>query len=255
MQMATTWEMLYPNPNPKHVEYTHSIVSYLDILGFRGLVKTKSAGEISRILRILAESARPDSLSKSTKTQFTRFSDTVIRSTPQRKHYPHNFIFELRSLVYVQMALIPLGITIRGTVTVGDIVQSWGVVYGPAVVRAYDLESQAGGPPRIIVDDAALNLLRPDIEKEQLQSELDFLIKEDGSTFYLDYLKACERELNVPEQEYSIFLGHHRDLIRVGLKEYANKPSIVSKYVWLKDYHERTLQERFGAMIPPHLNV
>jgi hypothetical protein len=255
MQMPTTWELLYPNPNPKPVEYTPSIVSYLDILGFRELVKTKSAGEISRILRILAESVRPDSLFKSSKTQFTRFSDTVIRSVPQRKHYPHNFIFELRSLVYSQMALIPLGVPIRGTVTIGDVVQSWGIVYGPAVVRAYDLESQNGGPPRIIVDDAALTLLRPDIEKEHLQPELEFLIKEDRSTFYLDYLKACERELNVPEQEYSIFLAHHRDLIRFGLKEYANKPSVFSKYVWLRDYHECTLREQFGVGIPSDLHV
>jgi hypothetical protein len=253
--MPTTWELLYPISRPKRVEYTRSIVSYLDILGFRELVKTRSAGEISRILRILGKSVRPDSLFKSDKAQFTRFSDTVIRSIPHRKHYPHSLIFELRSLVYAQMALIPLGVPIRGTVTVGDIVQSWGIVYGPGVVRAYDLENQVGGPPRIIIDSAALDLFRSDIEREQLQSELEVLVRHDNSTFYLDYLRACERELNVPEQEYPIFLTHHRDLIRRCLKEYANKPSVYSKYVWLRGYHECTLRERFDTVIPPHLHV
>src|SRR5690349_16436307 len=71
--MSATWEMLYSHTKPERVEYTRSIVSYLDILGFRELVDSRSAGEISRILPILAESVRPDSLFKSEKIEFTRF--------------------------------------------------------------------------------------------------------------------------------------------------------------------------------------
>jgi len=253
--MPTTWELLYENPKPKIVRYTSSVVSYLDIIGFRELVKNKTPGEISRLLRILGESARPNSLAKFPRSQFTRFSDTIIRSIPVGKTRPHNLIFELRSLVYAQMALIPLGVTIRGTVTIGDIAQSWGIVYGPAVVRAYDLEKQKAGPPRIIIDEAVLNLFRPHLTSEELRSDFELLVKEDHATFYVDYLRACERELNVPEQEYTILLTHHRDLIRNGLKEHANNPHIFSKYVWLKNYHERTLRERFGAAIPSELNV
>lgn len=71
--MSTTWERLYSHPKPERVGYKRSIVSYLDILGFRELVDTRSAGEISRILRILAETVRPDSLFKSENIEFTRF--------------------------------------------------------------------------------------------------------------------------------------------------------------------------------------
>lgn len=195
----TTWELLYRHLKPGRVRYTRSIVSYLDILGFRQLIETRTAGEISRILRILAESVEPDPIFKSERIQFTNFSDTVIRSMPETKHYPHNFIFELRSILHAQIALIPQGIPIRGAVTIGDIVQSWGRVYGPAVVRAYELEGQKGAPPRIIVDDEALARLQPALEKENLDSELADLVRKEGSTTYLDYLRACERELNVPE--------------------------------------------------------
>jgi hypothetical protein len=82
------------------VEYARSIVSYLDILGFRELIETKTAGEISRILRILTESVKPDGISSSQGLRFTKFSDTVIRSVPLARCYPHNFIFELRSILY-----------------------------------------------------------------------------------------------------------------------------------------------------------
>jgi hypothetical protein len=128
-------------------------------------------------------------------------------------------------------------------------------VYGPAVVRASDLERVPGSPPRIIVDEEALTLFAPAIEKEGLSSELAYLLEKDGSTSYIDYLSACEREFNVPEQEYSIFLELHRDLIREGLTKYAADSGILSKYQWLRDYHNRTLQKQFGADLCRHLRV
>ncbi len=252
---STTWELLYGHLKPRRVEYTRSIVSYLDILGFRELIETKTPGQISRILRILGESVQPDSIFKSHRIQFTKFSDTVIRSMPEGILYPRNFIFELRSILYAYIALIPQGILIRGAVTIGDIVQSWGRVYGPAVVRAYELESPKGTPPRIIIDEEALACLQTALKTENLESEMDGLIRREGSTAYLDYLSACEQELNVPEQEYPLFLGLHRDLIRNGLTKYSAEHSILSKYEWLRDYHERTLKERFGADIPVHLKI
>ena len=251
----TTWDSLYRHLKPGRVKYTCSIVSYLDILGFRELIETRTAGEISQILRILGESVEPDSVFKSERIRFTKFSDTVIRSMPEAIHYPHNFIFELRSILYAHIALIPHGILIRGAVTIGDIAQSWGRVYGPGVVRAYTLESPKGAPPRIIVDEEGLARLQPAINKENLDSELDSLVRKEESVTYLDYLRACEQELNVPEQEYAIFLGLHRDLIRRGLTKYAAEPSVLFKYEWLRGYHERTLQQRFGAEIPAHLGI
>jgi hypothetical protein len=172
---------------------------------------------------------------------------------PEASHYPRNFIFELRSILYAQMALIPLGILLRGAVTIGDIVQSWGVVYGPGVVRAYEIESRKGGAPVIVIDDETLKSVAPAIEKDHSAWQLDGLVRNEGKMTYLDYLRACENELNVPEQEYSLFLALHRDLIRNGLMKHTRTP-ILAKYEWLKDYHERTLRERFGSECH-HLSV
>jgi len=250
-----TWDVLYNNVTPKPVRYTRAIISYLDILGFRELIETRSAGEISQILRILAESVEPGSTFKNEKIQFTKFSDTVIRSMPEAKHYPRNFLFELRSILHSQIALIPRGITVRGAVTIGDIVQSWKVVYGRGVVRAYELESKKDSPPRIVIDNDALSSVKPAIERNNLTTELDALVRTEDSVCYLDYLRACEDELNVPEQEYPMFVKHHRDLVRSGLTKYAGLPSILRKYEWLEAYHQRTLLDRFGQDIPADLQV
>jgi hypothetical protein len=245
------WESWYGHPEPQSVKYKRSIVSYLDILGFRELVLTKTAGEISRILRILAESISPDSKEGPITIEFTKFSDTVIRSSPEPN--PVYFIYELKSILRAQVALIPEGVTIRGVVTIGDIVQSWGVVYGPAVVRAYELESLKSGPPRIIIDDEALGLLEPAADKEKMLSASP--VRKEGSTIYLDYLGACEVEFRDKDEEYPRFLEIHRDFIRRNLAKYADKPDVLRKYQWLRAYHESILQEKFGLDIPPHLSV
>jgi hypothetical protein len=250
-----TWDLLYNHVSPKPVRYTRSIVSYLDILGFQDLVESKTPGELSQILRILAESVEPSQTFEAEQIQFTKFSDTVIRSIPEEKYYPRNLLFELRSILHAQIGLIPRGITIRGALTIGDIVQSWGIVYGPAVVRAYQLENKKGGPPRIVIDPQSVALVEPVIEKENLGSEWAALVRKEGGTTFLDYLRACELELNVPEQEYPMFLQFHRDLVRAGLTKYVGQPSILSKYEWMKNYHECTLRERFGHEVPGNLKV
>jgi len=93
------------------------------------------------------------------------------------------------------------------------------------------------------------------IEDANLTSELAGLVRKDGQTTFLDYLGACELELNVPEQEYTLFLELHRDFIHNNLTKYASIPAKLSKYQWLRDYHNRTLQERFGADLPQRLRV
>jgi len=185
------------------------------------------------------------------KIVYTRFSDTVIRSI--QKATASYLTYELKTILRAQVALIPLGVAIRGAVTIGNMVQSWNVVYGPAVVRAYQLESIPGGHPRIVIDDDALNLLDPGLG-DILVSELG-LAKRQGNEIYLDYLKACEVELNVQEGAYLKFLQIHRDFIRERLVKYAENSKVLPKYEWLRTYHERTLQERFRLDIPPHLSV
>ena len=63
----------------------------------------------------------------------------------------------LLHLVRAQARLIvDESILIRGTVTMGRVVKSRGELFGPAVVRAYELERDRAEYPRIIIDDRIL---------------------------------------------------------------------------------------------------
>jgi len=105
-----------------------------------------------------------------------------------------------------------------------------------------------------LIDSDVLAKLRLNFEHEE-NGELNRLLRTEDSVTYLDYLRACEVELNVPEQEYPLFLRLHRDLIRSCLRKYVDRPSVLQKYEWLKSYHNRTLLERFGTAIPADLEV
>jgi hypothetical protein len=51
-------------------------------------------------------------------------------------------------------------ILIRGGIAVGALVKSWGLVYGSALVKAYELEKTAKHP-RVFIEDGLLDILQP----------------------------------------------------------------------------------------------
>jgi hypothetical protein len=119
------------------VKYSLHLITYLDILGFRQIIKHKSPGDISRMIRLVREAAAPDSEDKEElKQRFEHFSDLIIVTTPvyspANVELPIGLVFaELLHLVITQMRLISEGILVRGALTAGDLVKSWNVVYGP----------------------------------------------------------------------------------------------------------------------------
>jgi hypothetical protein len=69
----------------------------------------------------------------------------------------HQSVFNfLLRLIFTQLFSAHLGFFIRGGVTVGDIVHDEHVVFGPALNRAYHLESQVADKPRIVLDPECL---------------------------------------------------------------------------------------------------
>lgn len=244
------------------VEYERSVLTYIDILGFRELLETKTAGEISRTIRIVRDEVKPyrfkTRFSKIAEADFRNFSDLCIvrKAIAPKRRFPstgeaHSQI--LRMVHTQSNLLLNEGILLRGGITVGDVALSYGQLFGPAVVRGYELENQVARFPRIVVGDEVLNEIRinpslwrhadADIELKEVKSLLrrDF----DGE-YFVDYLRILEGELDEPA-DYPRLLGLHDDFIKRGLKRYKGKASVLSKYKWLREYHRHTvkiLQER-----------
>jgi hypothetical protein len=64
------------------VNYERSVLTYIDILGFRELLETKTAGEISCTIRIVRDQVQPyrfkTRISKIAEADFRNFSDLCI---------------------------------------------------------------------------------------------------------------------------------------------------------------------------------
>jgi hypothetical protein len=242
------------------VSYSLHLVTYLDILGFRELIKHKSADAISKMIRLVREAAAPDSEDKKElKQEFEHFSDLVIITTPvyspENIAFPIGLVFaELLKLAIAQVRLIDESILVRGALTIGNLVRSYNVVYGPGLIRAYELEHDHAFFPRIVVDKLLLRELRtnPALRHHDYKTEIkeikSLIRRDDDGLFFVDYLRAIESELR-DYDSYFEFLSTHRELVKNGLRKFSDKKRIRRKYLWLRKYHNSTvssLRRNFG---------
>src|SRR5205807_662034 len=66
----------------------------------------------------------------------------------------------LNELLGVQVSLIWRGMLSRGAVVEGKVLHTDKMIFGPALVEAYDLESKAALFPRIILGDSLLEVAK-----------------------------------------------------------------------------------------------
>lgn len=231
----------------RKVKYSKSVVAYLDVLGFRGLVKKSRAGEISKLIRIVKNEIKPfSSFAKRAEIKFQSFSDLTVISVPVKLSggfalFDSALSFVVSHLGFAQSRLIDERILIRGAITVGDIVKSYGQMYGPALIRAYDLERKEAHYPRIIVDAPLLSLVRRD--KRKNENIRNYLRSDTDGFAYVDYLRLQIDELEGEVSQWLDFLKRHKEFIESSLSRFTSDEKIVQKYRWLSDYHNVVVGE------------
>lgn len=236
--------------------YQKAIVTFLDILGFGELVKEKEDIHISKILDEVKRSTVPNTeMATLYQPEVISFSDSIVRvrrvESEENLAYPIGLLFqELLNLVHAQGELIDTNVLIRGSVTFGDILISDGRVFGPALVEAYELESKFARFPRIIVDPQLIKeyksnkLLKAEHHSLEQDSEYvsDLLKQGDDGMWFIDYARAIVSEIDEPEM-YPKFLLRHREMILSGCEKHKKLNAVLSKYVWLANYHNQIISE------------
>ena len=241
------------------VHYEKRIVAFIDILGFKSLIEETqqpscSADKVENIktafsyIYNMLEEHYVDEQVKG--VRYSTFSDCIVFSFPTRQN--DSLFFSLLPLVWLQAELIwKHNILLRGAMTVGDIYHDDKMVFGPAMVEAYELESKKATYPRIILDNKIEEdysqwfdelLIEGNPEKlYNFTNEVDYtfqrksglLAEDEDGCYYVNYLEKIVKEMDEPEN-YKEFITHAESLTHQYLKP-NTETSVLKKYVWLHE--------------------
>ncbi len=229
--------------------YSETLVTYIDILGFGEKVENNNCDEIYGSLKNFYNvTGEADDLKKLFDLKVITYSDTSLRFYKIKKLPFGLLLFEIINIGMIQCHLLFQDTLIRGCIHAGDFFSSENTFYGPALIDAYNLESKSVIYPMIALSPKISQILE---EKEAFFDEHDMLVKNDQCDISelifrkngLDYINYLKVMLGVVEESRTKgIIFKHRELINKNLVKYASCPNILNNYKWLADYHNTFLK-------------
>ena len=235
--------------------YEKRIVAFVDILGFKNHIEksTKDSDHAKLLLKVMnniteikTDNDHGSFALKPLGKEVTIFSDCIVISYPF--DYEGGLFHILIDLIHIQLNLFFKGILLRGGISVGKVYHSDSVVFGPAMVEAYELESTTAIFPRIVIrkDSLIKGIEKTKPDRHTVKMEVEYIKglirvdENDNELFYLDILNQAQ-EFDEPF-EYVEMLYEIRKIIISSLSS-LKKGSVKDKYKWLRDYFNTIVKE------------
>ena len=219
--------------------YSERYVAFIDILGFSDIVRQSKASpdKAIQLITILEEIAGAQRFGTeleipSDDFKAQSFSDCIVLS---ENASPKGLFHFLASVTLLNFELLAKGVFTRGGIAKGDLHHSDKVVFGPAMLEAYRLESSISRYPRILVDRLTHADYR-DSSFQDLGSEYQkcptLRFDDDGPPF-VDILVL----LRSPTADgYSDEINKCKEAIQHALNESVYDPKHFEKLRWLAIY-------------------
>ena len=219
-----------------------SVVAFIDLLGYRAevlrahregrqqeyLLKLRKA--LDRSLSGLRDFAQGHAAPWRVKA----FTDNIVLGFPVFiEDEPGTLNIVIERLGRFQLFMTIDGFFIRGGVAMGEVYFDKDIVFGPALLDAYEIESQQARDPRIVLGDSCI---------DHLAISSGWLLKDADGQFFINYLDRIGWYDVYDEQRGRAPIGtdlltQHKRLVEGKLREYARKPVVWSKYHWIARYH------------------
>lgn len=177
--------------DPYDRESSLYLVAYLDILGTTRRIKDRArADETLNILHnlyTLEISSTKTVFKQESEIYFRIFSDNLVVALPLPENYEKSrraITLFLRAVSNIQSSCVgdSVGWLLRGGITIGHAYIDEVMVWGEALVEAYNLESHLAVFPRVVFDERTARSLMK-------QREFSPFINQDfDGVFYLNYL-------------------------------------------------------------------
>ncbi|ODS04562.1 hypothetical protein [Vibrio scophthalmi] len=242
-----------------NIQYEKSFVAFLDVLGFKQMIKAANRDKINKYFGIV-DSAISYLKGIESKQNISSIviSDSIILNVQCSDDNEEN-IEKLRQLCIaiglIQQNLAIKGIWLRGAICHGDTYfdSRKSQVVGPAFVEAYLLEEKMAVNPRVILDSKIINVLNLDsagelIDKINKKDEGGFNVSNWGSRILFDWTRPTSDLSLSLTQDVPLFIDYlcpifeqpnnndiNRVLSHIKRAMYQNT-QVYSKYRWVVDY-------------------
>jgi len=154
-------------------------------------------------------------------------------------------------LAQATLHLATQGFFLRGGLATGMLHVSRKVVFGPALIEAYKIESTVALNPRIVLSDGMKLQLKCWIDGDAscgahgLRYEQYIWPDHEDDQQFFNYLLCTHTQKCIEWEQIDL----HRQRIQEGLEKHAERPVVYRKYKWLANYHNRfcgEVRERAG---------
>lgn len=229
--------------NPK---MKNSVVCFIDILGFSKMIEKSSIEQqenkllkkISKIINDNIQYIKPTNKDLGTIKIFT---DNIVIGLPIFDDGESELGQIFMSFANYQLSLALEGLFVRGGVSVGNYYADDIISFGPALLEAHNIENNISKTPRILLSKKASEMVSEHIkyysDYNYAPQVRDILVDADGEQF-INYLEASfiDRTDQGIELARNIMVKH-KNSVEYKIKEYSSQYEILSKYLWVAQYH------------------
>lgn len=240
--------------NQREEIYEERCCLFLDILGFQDLIRQGKEQLVYEVLRGIKQ-LQLDSKRNSMLT-VTAFSDSIVISSSLEDPWATNEVIAKACILARQ--LLNEGILCRGGITLGDLHHKDGIVFGPALNEAHQLESQLAIYPRIVASKTVRDEFEAFLQTEQAGPDLPYFMrvfkKDFDGVLHLNYLSMVAAAPHAPIRANGALQDAMSDVLQrvmlerptvTDVKADIQKQKIVAKYDWLQRlFDDSTLESQ-----------
>jgi len=251
-------------------KYEKRIVAFIDILGFKEIVRNSeiNSSKIELLYTALnflknweipekwdlkyieieedAQKKNINNFDIRGKTNTTTFSDSIVVSVKVDNNVNEMISTLVSNLSYIGANLFEKGISFRGAITIGNIIhEENGIVFGQALIDAYQLETKSAKYPRIILSNKLIKELNYPIENKKDRYPYHQYINrfDDGCVGFhqMIYYQVLNSWSEIKPEILKKNLNKIRKNIIEGLDNSFENPEVFEKFNWLKTQYNNLI--------------
>lgn len=225
-----------------------SVTGFLDVLGFSNLSTTGGAEESQQTLEKIAaaiddsrafvrEAFAATEVADTARWGLKFFSDNLVVGFPVGEDADgadRAVRFALRCVQRYELRMALNGFFVRGALSLGDICLTDEIIFGPALVECYRLESKTSVVPRVIVGDALRDAVARAVRSDAgaFPDALDWVCRDIDGWWFVNYLQAAAGQAGVDWQ----VIERHKAAVLASLAR-TTRHDVLPKFGWACRYH------------------